>query len=321
MKLVVLDSYTAVSTDLSLDGLKKYVDELVIYERTLPEDTANRIGGAEMVLTNKTVISREIIEQCPNLRYIGVFATGYNIIDIDCCREKGIVVSNAPSYSTSSVAQYTFSFMLEFFSMVGLHNAEVHEGKWCECKDFSFYDPRISELSGKTLGLVGFGSIARKVAQIAAAFDMNILVYTRTKYPEFENEHLRFVDFDSLLTDSNIISLHCPLFPETAKLINSEAVGRMKDGAVLINTARGGVIDEQAVADGLNSGKLRGYGTDVALVEPISPDNPLLKAKNCVITPHIAWATRESRERLIQIVEQNIKAFCEGDPINNVAGR
>lgn len=255
------------------------------------------------------------------MKYIGVFATGYNIIDIDCCKERGIVVSNAPSYSTNSVAQYTFAFMLEFFSMVGKHDKEVHEGKWCECKDFSFYDSRISELAGKTLGLVGFGSIAKKVAQIARAFDMDILVYSRTKYPEYENEHLQFVDFNTLLTESNVISLHCPLFPETAKLINAEAVKKMKEGAVLINTARGGVIDEEAVADGLNSGKLRGFGTDVATVEPISLDNPLLKAKNCVITPHIAWATRESRERLIEIVEANIKAFCEGNPINNVADR
>lgn len=319
MKLVILDSYTAVSTDLSLDCLRELVDEMEVYGRTAPADTAARIGDAELVLTNKTVLSREVLEKCPNVRYIGLFATGYNVIDIDYCRTNGIVVANAPAYSTNAVAQLVFAFILHFASMVDQHDREVHTGKWENCEDFAFYDPRICELADKTIGIIGCGSIGQKVAKLAQAFDLKVLVYSRTVRPELESETLRFVGLDTLLEQSDIVTLHCPLFPETAKLMNRERLSRMKRSALLINTARGGVVDEQAVADALREGVIRGYAADVASVEPISPDNPLLKAPNCLLTPHIAWAAREARARLIDIVRDNLKAFLEGNPVNNVA--
>ena len=319
MKLIVLDSYAAVSTDLSLDCLKPYCDRMEVYERTPPELLAARIGDAEAILVNKTVITRSIMEQCLNLRYIGLFATGYNVVDIVAAKERGIVVSNAPSYSTSAVAQLTFGLILHFYCLIASHDARVHAGEWTNCRDFCFYDPRIRELSGKTIGLVGFGHIAKKTAALAQAFDMNVLVWSRTVYPEYESKSLCFVSFDELLKNSDIVSLHCPLFPETTRLSKAEAVSKMKKGAILINTARGAVIDEQAVADGLNSGHLAGAGIDVAEKEPIPAESPLLSAKNCVITPHIAWACRESRERLIEIVKDNFCAFLAGKPKNNVA--
>lgn len=319
MKLVVLDSYAAVSTDLSLGDFHALCDEMTVYDRTPADKIVERIGDAEMILINKTIITRAVMESCPNLKYIGLFATGYNVVDIECAKERDIVVSNAPAYSTNGVAQLTFAFLLHFFSLVAKHNDEVHHGAWCESEDFCFYDPRIRELAGKTIGLVGFGNIAKKVAQIAQAFDMNVLVYSRTVYPQYESDTLRFVSLDTLLKESDVISLHCPLFKETTRLINSETIAKMKKGALLINTARGGVIDEQAVADALNSGHLAGAGLDVATVEPINEDSPLLTAKNCVITPHIAWACKESRERLIDIVYENTEAFVNGTPKNNVA--
>ncbi len=319
MKLVVLDSYAAVSTDLSLDCLKEFCDEMTVYDRTDPRDVAARIGDAEMVLINKTVLSEEILSQCPSVRYIGIFATGYNVVDIGYCRSHGIVVSNAPAYSTNAVAQLVFAFLLHFASRVDQHDRQVHEGAWENCRDFAFYDPRICELAEKTIGLIGYGNIGRKVARIAHAFDMEVLVYTRTPHPEEETAHLRFCSLDELLAKSDFVSLHCPLFPETARLIDRTAVSKMKDGAVLINTARGGVIDEQAVADGLHSGKLSGAAVDVATREPINGDSPLLSAPNCVITPHMAWAAREARRRLIGIVCENVRAFLAGSPTNNVA--
>ncbi len=319
MKLVVLDSYTAVSTDLSLDCFKPYCDEMAVYERTPPEEVAARIGDAEAVLINKTVITRRIFELCPRLQYIGLFATGYNVVDIEAAKDHGVVVSNAPAYSTNAVAQLTFAMILHFYSLVSSHDARVHTGEWTNCRDFCFYDPRIRELAGKTIGLIGFGNIAKKVAQLAQAFDMPVLVWSRTQYPEYENQMLRFVPFETLLQNSDIVSLHCPLFPSTYHLIDRSAVAQMKAGALLVNTARGAVLDEQAVADALNSGHLSGAGIDVAEKEPIPGDSPLLSAKNCVITPHIAWACRESRERLIETVLDNFQSFLAGKPKNNVA--
>ena len=319
MKLIVLDSYAAVSTDLSLDCLKPYCDTMEVYERTPPELLIERIGDAEAILINKTVITREIMDACKNLRYIGLFATGYNVVDIEAAKEKGIVVANAPAYSTNGVAQLTLGMILHFYCLTAEHDRRVHNGEWTNCKDFCFYDPRIRELAGKTIGLVGFGNIAKKVAKLAQAFDMKVLVWSRTVYPEHESEDLKFVSFDELLKNSDIVSLHCPLFESTRRLINADSIAKMKDGALLINTARGAVIDEQAVADALNSGKLIGAGVDVAEVEPIPASSPLLTAKNCVITPHIAWACRESRERLIGIVKDNLAAFLAGNPTNNVA--
>ncbi|MFZ2538480.1 MAG: D-2-hydroxyacid dehydrogenase [Oscillospiraceae bacterium] len=319
MKIVILDSYTAVSTDLSFDCLKEITSDITSYDRTQPQDVVKRIGNADAILINKTQITKEVLEQCPNLKYIGIFATGYNMVDLVYCKGHNIVVSNVPGYSTNAVAQLTFSFILNFTFLIDKHNKEVHEGKWIENDTFCYYDPRITELYGKTLGVVGFGNIAKQVARIASAFDMNVVVYSRTKYPEYENENLHFVDMDTLLQKSDIITLHVPLFKETEKLINRDAIAKMKQSAILINTARGGIIDEQAVADALNCNKLAGAGLDVTTVEPILKTNPLLTAKNCVITPHIAWSCREARARLIGVVCDNIKAFQKGEPQNNVA--
>ena len=321
MKLVVLDSYVAVSTDLSLEPLRELCDELTVYERTAPADTVARIGKAELLIVNKTLLTREVLEQCSSVKYIGLFATGYNNVDIAYCREHGVVVANAPAYSTNAVAQMVFAYLLHFAGMVDWHDREVHAGRWQNCDDFAFYNPAIFELAGKTLGIVGFGSIGRRVAQLALAFDMEVLVYSRTAYADMESGHLHFVPFEELLYRSDAVTLHCPLFPETARLINAEALAKMKPSALLINTSRGGVLDEQAVADALNDGRIVGCAVDVAAVEPIAADSPLLSAKNCVITPHIAWAAREARERLIAIVCGNLQAFLHGEPRNNVAAK
>lgn len=320
-RLVILDSYTAVTTGLSLDALKEMVEVCAIYERTLQEDCVRNIGDAELVIINKTTLDSDILSRCPNLKYIGIFATGYNQVDIDYCKKHGIVVSNVPGYSTNGVAQLSFTLILDLLFLTAKHDREVHEGKWGLCEGFSCYDPRISEINGKTLGLVGFGNIGKQMAKISAGFDMEVLVYSRTHYPAYESEHLKFVDFDTMLKKSDIISLHVPLFDETAKLIDETAIAKMKQGALLINTARGGIIDEQAVADALNSGKLGGAGLDVFTQEPISGESPLLNAQNCILTPHIAWSTVESRSRLIEIVLRNIHAYLEGHPHNNVAAR
>ena len=319
MKLVVLDSYAAVSNDLSLDCLNEFSTDIMVYDRTKPHETVARIGDAEIIIVNKTVLNKEVLSQCPNVKYIGLFATGYNNIDVEYARERGIVVANAPGYSTSGVAQLTFALILHFYNLVAKHNDEVHSDKWQNCDDFCFYDRSISEIYDKSIGLIGFGSIGKAVAKIAQAFGMKVLVFSRTKYSEFESDTLKFVDFDSLLKNSDIVSIHCPLFPETTKLINKQALDKMKPNAILINTARGAVIDEQAVSDALNQGRIAGAGIDVVSVEPISADNPLLTAKNCVITPHIAWAGKETRKRLIGIVSDNIRAFSKGNPLNNVA--
>lgn len=319
MKLVVLDSYCAVSNDLSLDCLKEYCDELVVYERTNKEDVVKRIGDAQMVIVNKTVLSKDVLSQCKNLKYIGLFATGYNIVDIEYANQRGIVVSNAPSYSTSGVAQLTFAFIMNFYNMVDKHNTRVHNGEWESCKDFCFYDKEIRELYNKTIGIIGFGSIGKQVARIAQAFDMKVLVYSRTKYLEYENENLKFVDFEFLIENSDIVSIHCPLFKETENLIGEKELSKMKKTSILINTARGPIVNEQALANALNQEQIMGACVDVVSFEPILPTNPLLKAKNCIITPHIAWAGKETRARLIDIVSNNIKAFISGNPQNNVA--
>lgn len=318
MKIVVLDSHAVLSGDMNLDRLNEF-GELILYDRTPAELTAARIGDAELAITNKTVIDRAVMDACPNLKYIGLFATGYNVVDVTAAKEKGIVVCNAPAYSTAGVAQLTIAFMLHFYSMADEHSARVHAGEWQQSADFCFYNRQICELDGKKLGLIGFGSIARQVARIALAFDMEVLVYNRTIYPELENAHLHFVALPELYKQSDVISIHCPLFEETKNLINKKALDQMKSNAILINTARGPIVNEQDLANALNAGQIAGAGVDVVSIEPIRADNPLLSAKNCVITPHIGWAGRESRERLLDIVYDNIKGFVTGNIINNVA--
>lgn len=317
MKLVLLDTKAVASDDISMDCFKKY-GEVDIYDRTPDNLVAERIGDAEIAFTNKTWISNQVINSCKNLRYIGIFATGYNVIeDISYAAEKGIVICNIPDYSTQAVAQHVFAHILEFYNKIAEHNRAVHNGQWETCPDFSFYYPTF-ELMGKTIGIIGFGNIGRQVAKVAQAFHMNVLVHSRTKKPELENDQLHFTDLNNLLEKSDIVTVHCPLTPQTEQLLNAERIGRMKSSALLINTARGPIIDEQALADALNQGKIAGAGVDVVSKEPILPSNPLLKAKNCQITPHIAWAGFETRERLMKIALDNLEAYLAGSPKNKI---
>ena len=312
MKIVVLDGYAANPGDLSWDSLAA-LGQLTVHDRTAKEDVAARMAGADMVLTNKTVITRELMAGCPTLKYIGVLATGYNVVDVAAARELGVTVSNIPAYSTDSVAQMVFALLLEICHNVGHHSAQVHAGRWSSNADFCFWDSPLTELAGKTMGIVGYGRIGKKVAEIARCFGMNVVAWTRTpRDPEC-------VTLDELLAKSDVISLHCPLFPETRNLINRDTIARMKDGAIIINTSRGPVINDADVAEALKSGKLYAAAADVATVEPIPADNPLLGLKNMFFTPHIAWATYEARVRLMNIAVENVKAFQAGAPVNMVS--
>lgn len=320
MKIVILDAYTTNPGDLSWERFKKF-GELTVYDRGIKNDlqeSIDRIQDADVVLTNKVPIKEELLEACPNIKYIGTLSTGYNIIDLDACRTRGIPVCNVPSYSTSAVAQFTMALLLEVCHHVGEHNNIVHSGGWERSVDFCFWNYPLIELSSKTIGIIGFGKIGQEVAKLAAAFGMKVLAYSRTEYEE-GRKLAEYVDLDTLLASSDIVSLHCPLFPETRGIINNEKIAKMKDGAILLNTSRGPLIVEEDVANALNSDKLYYYATDVASREPIRSDNPLLTAKNCIITPHIAWAAKETRERLVGIVYENLKAYTEGKVQNNVA--
>ncbi len=316
MKMVILDGYALNPGDLSYEPLKE-LGNLACYDRTPTQLTAQRIDDAEIVFTNKTLIDRDVLESCPNVRYIGLFSTGYNVVDIKCAKERGIVVSNVPDYSSGAVAQHVFALLLALTNRVAEHNAQVQAGEWISSKDFCFYD-KLTELSGKTMGIVGFGQIGQKVARIANAFDMQVLVFTRTQRPVPEGMHVRFTDSDTLFAESDFVSLHCPLTEETKGLVNAAVLGRMKPTAVLINTSRGPVVSQTDLAEALNKGRIAGAGLDVVDVEPMTVDNPLLRAKNCIITPHIAWAALETRKRLLNTVISNVKAFLEGNPVNVV---
>jgi glycerate dehydrogenase len=320
MKIVILDAYTTNPGDLSWERFKEF-GELTVYDRGIKNDlqeSIDRIQDADVVLTNKVPIKEELLEACPNIKYIGTLSTGYNIIDLDACRTRGIPVCNVPSYSTSAVAQFTMALLLEVCHHVGEHNNIVHSGGWERSVDFCFWNYPLIELSSKTIGIIGFGKIGQEVAKLAAAFGMKVLAYSRTEYEE-GRKLAEYVDLDTMLASSDIVSLHCPLFPETRGIINNEKIAKMKDGAILLNTSRGPLIVEEDVANALNSDKLYYYATDVASREPIRSDNPLLTAKNCIITPHIAWAAKETRERLVGIVYENLKAYTEGKVQNNVA--
>ena len=317
MKIVILDAHALNPGDMSYDAVRQF-GEVTEYERTdSPEDTITRIGDAEIVLVNKVPITREILDACPNIRLICVLATGYNIVDVDACARRKIPVCNVPSYGTAAVAQFTLALMLELCHQIGYHSQAVHQGKWCASTNFCFWDTPQMELGGKTLGIVGFGRIGQAVAKLGQAFDMRVITYSRTPKPELA--HLaEFVDWDTLLAESDFLSLHCPLFPETANMINADSIAKMKDTAFLINTARGGLVDEIALRDALVSGKLAGAAVDVVSAEPMKADNPLLGAPNCIITPHIAWAPKESRQRLLDCVVENIRSFLNGSPQNVV---
>lgn len=317
MNIVVLDGYAMNPGDLSWGEMEK-LGELTVYDRTPKEFVLKRIGDAEIVLTNKVILSREIIEKTPALKYIGVMATGYNVVDTTAATERGIVVTNVPAYSTDSVAQLVFAFILEFCHHVGEHNRTVQEGGWTASKDFSFWNYPLIELKNKTLGIIGYGTIGKAVARLAEAFGMYVRVFSRTVRPELETDKTKFVTLNEVLEQSDFLSLHCPLTEDTKGLINKENILKMKTGAFIINTSRGPVIDEQEVADALNRGKLGGAAVDVVSVEPIIKENPLLGAKNCIITPHFAWAPFEARTRLMDTLVSNVRAFIQGNPVNVV---
>ena len=318
MKIVVLDGYAANPNDISWEPMRA-LGALTVYDRTPAALTAERIGDAGAVFTNKVVIDGSIMDACPNLRFIGELATGYNNIDVAAARERGIAVCNVPAYSTDSVAQMTFSLLLDICLHVARHSDAVHAGKWTACPDFCFWETPLIELAGKTMGIVGFGAIGHAVARIAVAMGMNVLCYSRRR-PESVPEGCRYAELDELFAQSDVITLHCPLNDDSRGMINRESIARMKDGVILLNTGRGPLLVEQDLADALNSGKVYAAGMDVVSAEPIRADNPLLTAKNCVITPHIAWAPKAARERLMRISVENLAAWIQGRPQNNVAG-
>jgi len=320
MKIVVIDGYALNPGDLSWKDLEE-VGECVVYERTAPDQVLARVADAEAILTNKVVLSREVIAALPQLQYVGVTATGYNVVDVEAAHERGIRVTNVPGYSTRSVAQMVFALLLELTQQVGHHAQQVAEGRWSQSPDFCFWDRPLVELDGLTMGIVGFGQIGHAVAKLARAFGMRVLVNTGhpERYRETATEmEVRFADLETLFDHSDVLSLHCPLTPATAGLVSAERLALMKPGAFLINTSRGPLIDEAALAAALGEGKLAGAGLDVLAVEPPSADSPLLQAPNCFITPHIAWATRSARERLLSTVVANLKAFVAGKPKNVV---
>lgn len=315
MKLVVTDAATVTGGDISLDFLKKY-GEVEIFELTPPELVAERIKDADIVICNKTRLSKENMKSARKLKYIGLFATGYNNIDIDYAREHGIAVCNAPGYSTESVAQHTIALLMAIVNRVGEYNRTVSEGDWIKSSTFSYFPIPIIELNGKVLGIIGYGSIGRRVGDIARAFGMKLLVYNRSRITDPNAEQ---VDLDTLLKNADVVSLHCPLNDASNGIIGKDALAKMKQGAILINTARGPLIDEAALRAALDSGKLAGAGVDVLCTEPMTADCSLYGAPNCFITPHIAWAGLEPRTRLMGIVGENIEAFLNGSPVNNVA--
>ena len=316
MKIVILEGHAVNPGDLSWDVLNQFGD-VTVYPRTPYEQAAQRIGDAQIVLINKTNFDAALMDACPNLKLICVLATGYNVVDCDAAKERGIVVCNVPAYSTHSVAQFTFALLLELCHQVGAHSQAVHRGDWSNCPDFCFWYTRQTELAGKTLGIIGFGSIGQTVGKIARAFGLNVIAYSRS-IRQSGKEIAEYVSLDELLARSDIISLHCPMTPQTDKIINADTIAKMKDGVILLNTARGGVIDEDAVAFALGTGKIGGYGADVVSAEPISPLNPLLTAPNTILTPHMAWAPVEARQRIIDITCKNVEGFLNGNIVNKV---
>lgn len=319
MKIVVLDGYTENPGDLSWSGMEK-LGEVTVYDRTPLNDEneiVRRIGDADIVVTNKTPVSRSTLEKCPGIKFISVLATGFNVIDIAAAKERGIPVSNVPTYGTASVGQFAIGLLLEICHHIGHHNDAVHQGRWENCQDWCFWDYPLIELSGKTMGIIGFGRIGQQTGKIAKALEMNVIAYDN--YPNDAGKAIaEYVTLDELLAKSDVIAVHCPLFPETQGIINKTNIAKMKDGVILLNNSRGPLVVEQDLADALNSGKVAAAGLDVVSTEPIKGDNPLLKAKNCIITPHISWAAKEPRSRIMDMSVDNIKAFIDGSPVNVV---
>jgi glycerate dehydrogenase len=313
-KIVVLDGYVLNPGDLDWTPLEAH-GELAVYDRTDPKDVVKRIGDAEIIITNKTFLTREMILLAPRLKYIGVLATGYNVLDMEAAREKGIVVTNIPAYSTDAVAQFTFALLLEITNRVQRHSdAVIQDNRWTTCIDFSFWDYPLIELASKKMGIVGYGAIGKAVGKIAKAMNMEILAYS----PSLDPKHPDWASIETIYRESDIISLHLPLTEQSREMVNKDTIAKMKDGVIILNTGRGLLINEQDLADALNSGKVYAAGVDVVSVEPIKADNPLLKAKNIIITPHIAWAPKQTRERLLGIAIRNVERFLAGKPINRV---
>ena len=317
MKIVILDGYTLNPGDLTWEGLQN-LGELTVYDRTPQDKILERIGDAEIVYTNKTPLTRETLEQASQLKWIGVLATGYNVVDVEAAKEQGIPVANIPTYGTTAVAQMTIALLLEMCHHVWAHHEEVKRGAWTNCPDFCFWNYPLIELAGKTMGIIGFGRIGQAVGKIAQAFGMNILAYDEYQNKMLETDSIKYAALDELLTQSDVISLHCPLFESTKGIINKDTIAKMKDGVMLINTSRGPLIVEEELAEALNSGKVAGAAVDVVSTEPIKMDNPLITAKNIIITPHIAWAPKEARERLMNIATDNLEQFLAGHPVNVV---
>ncbi|WP_320122278.1 D-2-hydroxyacid dehydrogenase [uncultured Sphaerochaeta sp.] len=315
-KIVILDGYTENPGDLSWDGFAELGD-VTVYDRTPSDLIAQRIADADIVITNKTPLTGETIKNAEKMQYIGVLATGYNVVDVMAAKEKGVVVTNIPTYGTDAVAQFVFALLLEICHHVQHHSDAVKEGRWSKAPDFCFWDYPLIELVGKTMGIIGYGRIGQATGRIAKAFGMKVIAYDSYQNPELKDD---YVSLDTLLSESDVIALHCPLFPETEGIINKESIAKMKDGVILINNSRGPLIVEQDLAESLNSGKIAAAGLDVVSSEPIKEDNPLLQAKNCLITPHISWAPKESRQRLMDIAVANLRGFLSGARQNVVNG-
>ena len=317
MKIVILDGYTLNPGDLTWEGFEK-LGELEIYDRTSVDKISERVKDAEIIITNKTPLTKETFKQNPKIKYVGVLATGYNVVDVEAAKDLGIVVTNIPTYGTTAVAQMATALLLEMCHHVWAHSEDVRSGGWTNNIDWCFWNYPLIELAGKNVGIIGFGRIGQNFAKIAQALGMNVLAYDDYQNKELESETMRYVSLDELLTQSDVISLHCPLFESTQGIINKENIAKMKDGVMIINTSRGPLIVEEDLADALNSGKVAGAALDVLSVEPPTMDNPLMSAKNCIITPHIAWAPKESRERLMNIAVENLEKFLLEQPQNVV---
>lgn len=317
MKIVVLDGYTLNPGDITWDGFKKQ-GELICYDRTPADKILERIADADVVITNKTPITKETLAAKPGIKYIGVLATGYNIVDVAAAKAKGILVTNIPTYGTTAVAQYVFALLLEVCHHVGHHAKTVADGRWAKSEDFCYWDYPLVELYGKTIGIVGFGRIGQNTAKIAVAFGMKVLAFDEFVNKSLETADVKYASLDEVLSKSDVISLHVPLFDSTKGMINKNSIAKMKDGVIIINTSRGPLVVEDDMVKALESGKVAGFGTDVVAVEPILASNPLPKAKNCLVTPHIAWAPRAARERLMNIAVDNLAAYAKGAPINVV---
>ena len=319
MKIVVLDGYTENPGDLSWDALKEYGD-LTVYDRTPydEKEITRRLEGADIAVTNKTPITKNTIDSVPTLKFVAVLATGYNVVDTTAAKEKGIAVSNVPTYGTDSVSQFAIALLLELCHHIGHHSDEVHKGRWEKNADWCFWDYPLIELAGKTLGIIGFGRIGHRTGEIAKALNMRVIVNDSYENPQFVKEGFEYVTREQLFRESDVIALHCPLFPSTRGLINKDTIAQMKDGVLIINNSRGQLVVEEDLREALDSGKVGGAAVDVVSTEPIKGDNPLLGAKNCIITPHMSWGAKEARERIMNITADNIAAFIDGKPQNVV---